>query len=131
MSKAYNKKFSIKVGEKAKSLSNSGEFVRVKRKVLLKISRKVQKEQKEQEAQEVQDVEKPKKIRFLDSIKNVLKGIKWSTAFTFFSRSKSIESELSRFEIPQCSSAPIESQDTTFNDLNEANSFNLGLPLQL
>ena len=125
MSKAYNKKFSIKVAEKAKSFSNSGEFVRVKRKVLLKISRKVQKEQ------EVQEVEKPKKIRFLDSIKNVLKGIRWSTAFQFFSRSKSIESELSRFEIPQCSSAQIESQDTTFNDLNEANSFNLGLPLQL
>jgi hypothetical protein len=122
MSKAYNKKFSIKVAEKAKSFSSSGEFVRIKRKVLLKISRKPHKEQ---------EVEKPKKIRFLDSIKNVLKGIRWSSAFHFFSRSKNIESELSRFEITQCSSAPIESQDTTSNDLNEANSFNLGLPLQL
>ena len=122
MSKAYNKKFSIKVAEKAKSFSSSGEFVRVKRKVLLKISRKPHKEQ---------EVEKPKKIRFLDSIKNVLKGIRWSSAFHFFSRSKNIENDLSRFEIPQCSSAPIESQDTTSNDLNEANSFNLGLPLQL
>jgi hypothetical protein len=118
MSKTYNKKFSIKVPEKAKSLRQSTEFVRIPRKVLKKVSRKIEKKK----------VAACKSAYVLDTLKKAFRQVRWVNAFNyFFKSSKALdESQLETLS----AAAPLESQETTSNEMNEVETFNLELPLQ-
>lgn len=118
MNKLNRKNLSIKVSEKSKNISNSVEFVRIKRKVLERISRKLEKV----------EVETHPIHKTLLSFSN--RAVKKIRALKFWPALNYSPTKLTQFDYVQQPGTPIGSQETASIDLTESSVEVSRMPLQ-